>query len=300
MPFKPMLADHCTDVTKLKFPVLASKKLDGIRATVQGGRLLSRSLKPIPNKNVQAMFKGLPEGLDDELILGDPRSPTCYRDTVSVVMSDDKPATGIKFHVFDKHCDAPFEQRLAMAHGVVREYDADFNSALEIVTHVRIENAEDLETLEAAWLEEGHEGVMIRAINGRYKEGRSSEREGILLKLKRFVDSEAVVVGTYELEHNDNVAFTNELGRTARSSAKDGKRASGVLGGLDVKGVGGDYDGIEFSIGTGFDAAQRADMWRDRDALVGRLVKLKFFPSGGKDKPRHPVYLGFRSQEDMS
>ncbi len=89
MTFRPMLASHCTDTSKLKFPILVSKKLDGIRATVQGGRLLSRSLKPIANENVQARFAGLPEGLDGELIVGDPCAPDAYRKTSSIVMSDD-------------------------------------------------------------------------------------------------------------------------------------------------------------------------------------------------------------------
>ena len=86
MTFRPMLASHCKDTSKLKFPVLVSKKLDGVRASMQGGILLSRSLKPIPNVHVQEMFKGLPEGLDGELIFGDPCSPTAYRDTVSIVI----------------------------------------------------------------------------------------------------------------------------------------------------------------------------------------------------------------------
>src|ERR1019366_2010177 len=89
MTFKPMLASHCKDESKLKFPVLVSDKLDGVRATVQGGQLLSRSLKPIRNKNVQKLFKGLPEGLDGELIFGDPLSLTRYRATRPIVMCDD-------------------------------------------------------------------------------------------------------------------------------------------------------------------------------------------------------------------
>ncbi len=90
MKFRPMLADKVTDISALRFPVLASKKLDGVRCLVQDGVLVSRTLKPIPNKFVQAKFKGLPEGTDGELIVGDPRDPEAYRRTVSVVMSDDK------------------------------------------------------------------------------------------------------------------------------------------------------------------------------------------------------------------
>ena len=54
--WKPMLATAIEDVSTIKFPVLASQKLDGIRATVQGGRLLSRSLKEFPIVHVQAFF----------------------------------------------------------------------------------------------------------------------------------------------------------------------------------------------------------------------------------------------------
>ena len=51
---KPMLAALCEDVTKLRYPVIASPKLDGIRALVIDGQLVSRTLKPIPNRYVQS------------------------------------------------------------------------------------------------------------------------------------------------------------------------------------------------------------------------------------------------------
>ena len=47
-------------------------------------------------------------------------------------------------------------------------------------------------------------------------------REGYLLKVKRFVDGEALVIGVTEPMHNANEAKTNELGRTARSHKKAG------------------------------------------------------------------------------
>jgi DNA ligase-1 len=32
---------------------------------------------------------------------------------------------------------------------------------------------------------------------------------------------------------------------------------------------------------------------------IGRVVKYKHFPYGADEKPRHPVFLGFRPEEDM-
>ncbi len=298
MPFKPMLASHCKDTGKLKFPVLASKKLDGVRATVQGGRLLSRSLKPIPNKNVQAMFKGLPEGLDGELIFGDPCSPTAYCDTVSIVMSDDKPADGIRLHVFDYFSEDNFGVRVALA--CMHVSNADTENVV-FVDHKHINSIEELDSFEADALAEKNEGVMIRSLDGPYKQGRSSEREAYLLKLKRFEDCEAVVTGTYELMHNDNEAFRNELGRTARSTCKAGKVGMDSLGGFTVRGLGEPYDGIDFDVanGKGMTQALRKELWGVRDSLVGRIMKVKYFPTGGKDRPRHPLWLGWRDTRDM-
>jgi DNA ligase-1 len=300
MPFKPMLASHCKDTSKLKFPVLVSKKLDGIRATVQGGRLLSRSLKPIPNVHVQNMFKGLPEGLDGELIFGDPCSPSAYRDTVSIVMSDDKDCTNVQLWCFDSFMIAtPFTTRLEVTKATV----ARGFVGVRLVQHSPILNIEELDAFEADALAEGNEGVMIRSLDGPYKQGRSSEREAYLLKLKRFEDSEAVVIGTYELMHNDNEAFTNELGRTARSTEKAGKVGLDTLGGFYVLGAAGQpFAGVEFKVGNGQGMTQelRKQLWTERDSLIGEVMKIKYFPTGGKDRPRHPLWLGWRDERDLS
>lgn len=297
MPFKPMLAGKCTDTSALKYPVLISRKLDGVRCTVQGGILLSRSLKPIPNVSVQKLFKDLPEGIDGELIFGDPCSPSAYRDTVSIVMSDDKPADGINLHVFDKYEDKEFSVRIRHAEAAVNRCLTMEGSRVKFVKHVCCNNETELQETEEKWLDAGNEGVMIRSYEGPYKCGRSSEREGYLLKLKRFEDMEGVVVGTEEMQHNGNEAFRNELGRTARSSAKDGKSGMGVLGKLNLVGLTGPFKGVSFDCGTGFDAAMRTILWHEK--VIGRIAKIKYFPVGSKDKPRHPVFLGWRGRRDM-
>lgn len=294
--WKPLLAATIEDISQLTYPLLASQKFDGVRSLMQGGVLLSRSLKTIPNKNVQSMFANLPDGLDGELIVGDPLAEDAYRKTVSIVMSDNKPAEEVRFHVFDWYGSDPFEQRLTKVFTVK-------HPAMIPVQHVRINNVSDLEKLEEKLLDAGAEGVMLRSINGRYKEGRSTLRDGILGKLKRFKDMNAEVIGTVEYNNNMNEAFTNELGRTARSTEKAGKVGAGVLGKLICKGLEAPYISIEFGCGCGFKGAdspdgERAQLWKVRDSLVGKIVKVKYFPSGGDTRPRHPVFLGFRDRRD--
>ena len=54
--FKPLLASPA-DLSTLRFPVLASPKLDGVRAIVKDGVVLSRSLKKIPNlRNIDGII----------------------------------------------------------------------------------------------------------------------------------------------------------------------------------------------------------------------------------------------------
>ena len=297
MTFKPMLASAIEDTSKLKFPVLASIKLDGIRATVQGGRLLTRSLKEVPNRQVQELFKNLPDGLDGELIYGDPSHPDCYRNTTSIVMSEDKDPTGIVFHAFDRYDSKHgFETRLAsIALNILTEQTQYY-----IVAHERIRNEEELLEFEAKALEQGHEGVMVRSLDGPYKQGRSSVKEGHLLKLKRFHEAEAIITGFYEEMENQNEAKTNALGRTERSSAKSGLVGKGTLGGFEVYGHSESaYAGIAFQIGGGFTADLRRQLWEIRKTLIGKIVKYRYFPTGSKERPRFPVFLGFRDKRDM-
>ena len=46
---KPLLASAAV-LEKIRYPVQATPKLDGIRALIIGGQLVSRKFKPIPNQ----------------------------------------------------------------------------------------------------------------------------------------------------------------------------------------------------------------------------------------------------------
>lgn len=291
--FKPMLAhSKSPDPETLDYPVLVQPKLDGIRAVVKDGRLLSRTLKPIPNRSIRAALE-CPEyeGLDGELIVGDPTEDDCYRRTCSFVMAEDRTDEPWTFFVFDKHDDAaPVEERIPSP-GVF------FTDAyVTAVTTATIESAEELAEVEAVYLEAGFEGGIIRIPGSAYKFGRSGKR-GPLLKLKRYIDYEAEVVGVVEEFHNANEAKTNALGRTERSSHAENKIGKGTLGALVVRAINGPHEGTEFKVGTGFTADLRASLWFARSELTGRVAKIKSFPVGTKDRPRHPVWLGWRDLE---
>ena len=227
--FKPMLAGKA-ELDKVRFPVLVSPKLDGVRALVLNGQVVSRNLKAIPNKYVQELFATY-EGLDGELIVGDPTSPSCFRDTTSGVMSHDG-QPDVYFHVFDYiiHPMKKFTDRYSEVH-----YFASRNKRVKPVKHHVVMCATSLTELEEKYLGEGYEGVMLRGSDSPYKYGRSTEREGWLLKLKRFEDSEATIISVEELLHNANEATINALGNTERSSHKENMIPAGRMGKLIVQ-----------------------------------------------------------------
>jgi DNA ligase-1 len=287
---KPMLASPAGPV--IPFPMLLSPKLDGIRCLIIDGVACGRSLKPIPNKHVQALF-GRPEfnGLDGELIVCDPTAKDVFQVTSSGVMSvEGEP--DVQLHVFDDFTEpGGFSRRLHAAHRRIKT-----RLYFIAVPHHDIIEEVDFLNYEEDYLEAGYEGVMLRHPDGPYKFGRSTAKEAWLLKVKRFVDAEAKVIGFSEAQHNANEAKRNELGQLERSSHKAGKVGKQMLGALIVKDL---KTGVEFDIGTGFTEAQRQLLWAYGDNLMGKVVKYKSQPTGVKDKPRFPVFLGFRDVVDM-
>lgn len=287
--FKPMLSAKL--VTPV-FPYLASPKLDGIRCVIIGGVALSRTLKPIPNKHIQKILGNTwLNGLDGEIICGDPTDEACFRNTTTVVMSHDK-VENFTFNVFDDFGNpaSPFHTRLGYA--TARVADLKDRFPLIIVPHFRIDNEADFELTEKEFIGDGYEGMMVRSIGGKYKFGRTTAKENILSKVKRFSDSEAIVIGVEELLHNHNEKVTDNLGNSKRSSHKENKQASGTMGALVVRDV---KSGVEFNIGTGFDAVQREQLWVNRDKIIGQTLTYKSFHIGVKDKPRHPVFKFWRT-----
>lgn len=279
------------------FPYLASPKLDGIRCVIKDGVALSRTLKPIPNKHIQSILgSSLLNGLDGEIICGSPTDSECFRNTTTVVMSHDK-VESFTFHVFDDfiHHTLPFTTRLALAEDRVASLQCGSSiegRSIAIVGHQTVDTQEEFDDKEIECLNLGYEGMMVRSLKGHYKFGRATARENILLKVKRFADSEAIVIGVEELMHNENEKSVNELGRSKRSSHQEGKRPAGTMGALIVRDI---KTNIEFNIGTGFDALQRDQIWDFREGIIGKVLTYKSFHIGVKEKPRHPVFKFWRT-----
>lgn len=285
------------DLRLLRFPVTVSKKLDGIRALTKGGRLVSRSLKDIPNEFIQKELAGLPDGLDGELMVRGG-----FNSVQSGVMGK-KGEPDFIYQVFDFVCDINIpNSTLGMLSTFTDRMEelADLNidnPRVEFVDQYTVNCPTEVEAFEKRFLNERAEGLMIRSGGGYYKRGRSTVNQGFLLKLKRFNDAEAEIIGFNEMMTNVNPAKVNALGRTERSTKKAGMVPLNRLGSFICR----RDDGVEFEVGTGLDDNQRAKFWYDRNNLTGKLLKYKYQadPNNEFAVPRFPVFLSFRSNLDL-
>jgi len=285
---KPNLAGKF-DAAKQKFPCFASPKIDGIRALGTRSGLLSRTLKLIPNSHTQARFADC-EGLDGELVVGSPTDPNCMQKTSSGVMSK-KGIPDVKLYVFDRWDlkGVGYSDRLSAIHSD--------NINVIILPQRLIRNQEELDAFEAECIELCYEGIITRALDGKYKMGRSTTNEGGMLKVKRFSHGEARIVDFEELMHNENKTYTNELGRDVRSSHAENLVASGRLGAYICYHP--DYEGT-FGVSCGsMTHAQAKWAWENREETRGDITRFKHFAHGVKVKPRHGIWAGFRQNDDL-
>jgi DNA ligase-1 len=273
---------------------LATPKLDGIRALLINGKLVSRTFKPIRNTHIKTQLeKHLPEGADGEVII----SHDNFQETSGGVMREEG-TPDFTFYWFDWVKDElgkTYTERMADIEAYSKKHKLpDF---IQPLLPTLIESQKDAIKFEDKVLEEGYEGVIFRSQGGPYKCGRSTMREEFLMKFKQFSDGEAVIVGFGEKMHNENEAKKDNFGRTKRSTAQDGLVPAGTLGKFFVKEV---KTGVEFEIGSGMNDALRAEVWKHKKDYLGKIVKYRHFEkSGVKDKPRFPTFEGFRDPEDM-
>jgi DNA ligase-1 len=293
--FKPMLAYTIEDTWKISYPCFVSIKLDGIRVIVIDSVVYSRSMKPIRSKAVQELFgKSYYNGLDGEILYGDWNANNVFNLTTQTVMSTElKPEfskSELMMAVFDNiFIGSKYNRRYTETSEMF--FDPFHVKMLEQVV---VNNEQELLDFEKVALDNGYEGIMVRSLDGPYKQGRSTQKEGFIGKLKRFADDEALVIGFEEKMTNTNTAYTNEVGRSQRSQAQEGMVGAGTLGAFICT-----CKGIHFTMGSGLDDATRNEIWNNKEAYLGKLAKFKYFLVGMKDSFRFPIFQGFRDIEDL-
>ena len=232
-----------------------SEKLDGVRAYWDGKQFLSRQGNVYHAPDWFA--EGLPPvPLDGELWIDRKK----FQRTVGIVRRQDKTDLWkeVRFVVFDAPATGgPFETRLAALKAGMAQRTPRYATVLD---HAPCTGVDHLRAELARVTGLGGEGLMLRQPASAYAAGRSAT----LLKVKTFLDAEAVVVG-------------HEPGK--------GKH-KGRLGALLVRLP----SGKEFAVGTGFSDKQRAS-----PPAVGATITFRYQELSDGGVPRFPSFVGVRA-----
>ena len=109
---------------------------------------------------------------------------------------------------------------------------------------------------------------------------------------------------------NLNEAKKNTLGRTERSSAKDGMVPNGQVGSIQGTMLQDFHDpatgkllfakGLPITVGSGEMSVEEATHYfKNPHEIVGHIVKFKHMTHGVKDLPRFPTYVSHRLKADL-
>jgi DNA ligase-1 len=232
-----------------------SEKLDGVRAYWDGKQFVSRqgNLYHTPNWFL-AGLPGYP--LDGELWIG----RKAFQRTVGIVRRHDKTDLWkeVRFLIFDAPArPGGFEDRLRFLQAEVSKWKAKAATLLDHAVCTGVEQLRaELKRVEGL----GGEGLMLRQPGSQYVAGRSST----LLKVKSFLDAEAVVIG-------------HEAGRG---------RHAGRLGAVVARLP----NGKTFNIGTGFSDKERAN-----PPAVGATVTFRYQELSDGGVPRFPSFVRVRA-----
>lgn len=300
---KPMLASDWAPKT-LKFPLWVQPKIDGVRALNCTGTLTGRSLKQHKNKFTTGFFShGLTLGLDGEMAAWSETAPDlCRRTTSALNTIEGEPF--VLWWLFDlvtlENGGKSYSERyedLKIRVEKLKVFQPLLWSRVRLVPYKVVYNLEELEAVDADYVALGFEGTIIRDPNGLHKSGRSTARECGLLRIKRFVEEEAVVLSLQEGESNANEAKINELGHTERSTHAENMIPNGKVGAMVCKDVKTEQT---ITVGAGcMTHAERLHYWAHPGEIVGKTIKYKTFLHGKKDLPRFPTFQSLRAESDM-
>lgn len=284
-------------------------KIDGMRVYHGQDHIpQSRSGKEWKNKPLRAWCQAHPSmvGIDGEVVPGHIYTEDSFRKGQSETRREEG-SREFTFYAFDHtgFPDSVYEVRLSNVadllntFGEYQENDA-YHARLIVCPTVRVTSVLEVRDFEERMIAEGWEGAMLRRPDRAYKFGRSTNLGGELIKLKRYEDAEAIVIGYEPWYQNENEATQSPLGYTVRSAHQDGKIALERLGALHVE-LATDTS-VKFKIGVmqGITHADRDRLWANRDSLIGRICKFKHQGyGGGYDVPRQPVFLNWRSATEF-
>ena len=251
----PMLANKWEDRKKyISEPFYVQPKLDGVRLLVSLGGCFSRTGKIV--NGMGHLSEKLNEG---EWLDGECYAPNMtFEELTSAFKMDPK---SLEFHAFDyfntDRPDLPFAER---------------QKILKEKTPIRVETLliskkEEIPKYHRKFVDQGHEGIMIREVTSVYEIGK---RSNYLLKFKEFQTEEYEIVG---------------------AKTGHGRDANAVVWVCKT------VNNQEFNVKPEGTIKERERFYREKDKHIGKQLTVRFQNLTSLGVPRFPVGVTIRDYE---
>ena len=287
----------------IKKEMIASYKLDGIRCIIKDGELLSRSLKPIPNLQLQNRFQDLKNLSKKHKVMFDGeiyshtltfQKITHYVMTKDLTKKEETLPDDLDYWCFDfiwnENNLQPYIERISNPTAKL------FN----IANHYKLLDyfsvpPESINPVFEQALNEGYEGLILRSPLSIYKYGRATFKSGEAYKFKPYetFDAKILEVTQRTKAREGSEKKINELGRSVTSKKKDDRIPIDMASAFKVM-----FDGNEILVVIARNDIEKKKIWKNRKSYMGRMIEYKGMMVGAKDVPRHPVFIRFRNDKD--
>lgn len=296
--FKPILApNQAVDIKNLKYPLLVSYKLDGIRCIFKDGQMYSRALKQFPNIRLRERFSHLAKLSKEKNIILDGEllaKSLTFNELSGITRQLDKIIPQDQyFYCFDiiinEDFELPFKNRLNNLIKIRGEIN------VKLLDQMPIDTAPDIAALYERALNWGCDGLILRDPNGRYKFGRATVKEGLIYKMKPFMTFDSKIINVIQATEVREGAEKkiNELGRSVTSKKKDDRILIEKASAFVVM-----YEGKELKVTIAMTDEEKEEVWKNQKKYIGKMIEYKGMLVGSKDLPRHPIFLKFRPDKD--
>jgi len=295
--FKPILApNQAVDIKNLKYPLLVSYKLDGIRCIFKDGQMYSRALKQFPNIRLRERFSHLAKLSKEKNIILDGEllaKSLTFNELSGITRQLDKIIPQDQyFYCFDiiinEDFELPFKNRLNNLIKIRGEIN------VKLLDQMPIDTAPDIAALYERALNWGCDGLILRDPNGRYKFGRATVKEGLIYKMKPFMTFDSKIINVIQATEVREGAEKkiNELGRSVTSKKKDDRILIEKASAFVVM-----YEGKELKVTIAMTDEEKEEVWKNKSKYINRWIEYKGMLVGSKDLPRHPIFLRFRDDK---
>ena len=273
--FKAMLAHTLIDYKdKLKYPLLVSRKIDGLRMICTKSGLTTRNGKPFNScPHISEILKPVFDKHPNWVIDGEIYSDLVpFEKIVSLTRQKNPNANDIAES--KKYC------QLWIFDGVIDNKNEGFTSRFDIITkeinnligdskslkfveNIAITKFEEIEIYHNKFVAEGLEGLMARIPDSIYENKRSKN----LLKYKHFFDEEYIIVDIVEGSGNRAGMAGNIV-----IKLKDGRQcSSGIKGGEEFY----------------------TELFKNKASYIGKKVTVRYQEMTNDNFPRFPVAVAF-------